>query len=63
MNIVKSDNPYPSPKETIFNREISSSINSFKSAKGGNDNNNTAINRERIDTNLSKTYILPEDSK
>ena len=65
INIVEFNNPYPSPKETIFNREISLSINNFKLTEGGNDNNNnnTTINKKRIDINLNKIYILPENSK
>ena len=65
INIIKFDNPYPSLKEIIFNQETLSSINNFKSIEKGNDNNNnnTTINREKIDANLNKTYILPEGSK
>ena len=71
MNIAKPKNLYSSLKEIISDREILLSINSFKSAEGGNSNNNnntvdninTAVNRERIDTNLSEIYILPKGSK
>ena len=63
MNITEPNNPYPLPKETISNREILSSINSFKSTKRDNNNNNTAINKKRINTNLNKAYILPEGLK
>ena len=66
INIIESNNLYPSLKKTISNQETLSSINNFKSAKGGNDNNNnnnTAVNRERIDANFSEIYILPKDSK
>ena len=67
INIIEPDNPYPSPKETIFNREILSSINNFKSTIGGNNNNNnnnnTTINKKRININLNKVYILLKDLK
>ena len=63
MNIVEPDNLYPSPKETVSDREISLSINSFKLTKGGNNNNNTTINKKRIDVNLNEVYILPEGLK
>ena len=65
MNIAKPNNLYLSPKETISDRETLLLINNFKSAEGdnSNNNNNIAINRKRIDANLSEIYILPESSK